>query len=312
MKVFFITGGAGFIGSNYLNKYVPLNPDVLFVNIDALTYAGNLISEHSNYRFENTNICDLPRLKSLFEEYRPKAVLHFAAESHVDMSLENPDIFIQTNVVGTHNLLQLSRRFEVERFHLVSTDEVYGSLQIHEDSFSELSPIKPRNPYSASKASAEMFVRAYHSTFGLNTIITRSSNTYGPNQDGTKLIPRFVSDLIKGEKVPLYGEGLQMREWMFVEDCIDGIETAFTKGVSGEIYNVGGGNEFTNLELTHKILSFFEKDETSISFVKDRQGHDFRYSLNVEKIRDELGWSPKVDFSTGLKLTIKSLMKNTK
>jgi dTDP-glucose 4,6-dehydratase len=307
-----LTGGAGFIASNYINKYVPLSPDTLFVNIDALTYAGNLknihVSELSNYRFENVDIRERARLEEVYRMYKPTAVLHFAAESHVDLSLKNPNIFFETNVLGTHNLLSLAKDYGVGRFHLVSTDEVYGALDEHESSFTEMSPIRPRNPYSASKAGADVMVMAYHETFGLDVIITRSSNTYGPNQDNTKLIPHFVSKLAKGERVPLYGEGLQVRDWMFVEDCIDGIHMTFSRGRSGEIYNVGGGHELKNIELTMKLLAYFDKDESSISYVEDRLGHDFRYALNVEKIKNELGWSPKTNFEMGLQKTIDSLL----
>lgn len=311
-NVILLTGGAGFIGSNYLNKYVPLSPDTRFVNVDVLTYAGNLnnihVSELPNYQFENVDIRDRLRLEELFKRYHPTIVLHFAAESHVDMSLKNPNVFFETNVLGTHNLLTLSKEYGVGRFHLVSTDEVYGALAEDGVAFTEMSPIHPRNPYSASKAGADVMVSAYHETFGMNTIITRSSNTYGPNQDVTKLIPSFVAKLSKGESVPLYGEGLQMRDWMFVEDCIDGINTALTHGISGEVYNVGGGFELKNIELTRKLLAYFNRDESMILYVEDRLGHDFRYALDTSKIKNELGWTPKVDFETGLVRTIESLL----
>ena len=308
----FLTGGAGFIGSNYLNKYVPLNPDVLYVNIDALTYAGNLqniqVSDEPNYVFEKADIRERESLETLFKKYAPTAVLHFAAESHVDLSLKNPNIFFETNVLGTHSLLSLSREYAIARFHLVSTDEVYGALTTADGSFSESSPISPRNPYSASKAGADITVQAYHETFGLNTIVTRSSNTYGPNQDVSKLMPKFIAQLKNDEKVPLYGKGEQMREWMFVEDCIDGIHAAFTLGKSGQVYNVGSSFELSNYELTMKLLKAFGKDDSYISYVEDRLGHDFRYALDVSKIKKELGWSPKVDFTEGLRRTIESYL----
>lgn len=307
-QTIFLTGGAGFIGSNYLNKYVPNQPTCLFVNVDALTYAGKLnnilVSNHPNYRFEQIDIRKEESLRQVFKSYKPTAVLHFAAESHVDLSLKNPSVFFQTNVIGTNNLLNLSREFNVGRFHLVSTDEVYGALDSNDGSFSESSPINPRNPYSASKAAGDAMVQAYHHTFAMNTVITRSSNTYGPNQDTTKLIPRFIAKLQNDESVPLFGKGKQMREWTYVEDCIDGIHAAFTHGKSGEVYNIGSGFEISNYELTMKLLKEFNKDDSYISYVEDRLGHDFRYSLDISKIRSELDWSPKVVFEEGLRRTI--------
>jgi dTDP-glucose 4,6-dehydratase len=307
-KTVFVTGGAGFIGSNYLNKYVAERSDWLFVNIDCLTYAGNLqnisVSEKENYIFSNTDIRDKEGLAKIFEEYKPDAVIHFAAESHVDLSIKDPNIFIQTNIIGTHNLLSLSLEHQVKRFHLISTDEVYGALTVDGASFTENSPIAPRNPYSASKASSELFVRTYNQTFGLNTVISRSSNTFGPHQDRSKLIPLFISKLKDDEKVPLYSRGEQIREWTYVTDCIDGIQMVFCNGLSGEIYNIGSGYELTNYELTKKILAEFGKDDSSISYVDDRIGHDYRYSMDTSKIKTELGWTPQVSFDEGLKRTI--------
>ena len=307
-KVIFVTGGAGFIGSNYLNKFVPRFQNYFFLNIDCLTYAGSLsnvtVGDAHNYVHTESDIREIDELKDLFEKYRPDAVLHFAAESHVDMSIIDPDIFIRTNIIGTHNLLLLSKKFNIKRFHQVSTDEVYGALAMNEESFTEKSPLLPRNPYSASKASADMFVKSYYETFGLPVVITRSCNVFGPNQDRTKLIPSFVSKLAKDEKVPLYSKGEQVREWIYVEDCINAIQKVFENGKNGEIYNIATGIEYTNIELTRQILSRMGKDESYIDFVPDRKGHDFRYSLDSSKIRSELGWMPRVSFEDGLQRVI--------
>ena len=307
-KIVFVTGGAGFIGSNFINKFVPQEKDTLFVNIDCLTYAGDLanvtVSESQNYIFENVDIRNVEALRALFLKYEPKGVIHFAAESHVDLSLKNPSVFVETNVLGTNNLLLLSKEHKVERFHQISTDEVYGALTATGDSFTESTPLAPRNPYSASKASADLMVLAYHRAFGLNTVITRSSNVFGPQQDKTKLIPLFIHRLQNNEKVPLYGKGEQIREWTYVEDCIDAIHTVFTEGKSGEVYNIGSGNELSNSELTNKLLALFGKDASAIEYVEDRLGHDFRYSLDASKIKSELRWKPGYTFEKGLEETL--------
>ncbi len=305
--VVFVTGGAGFIGSNYLNTYVPRCPERLFVNIDCLTYAGNVenvtVDKEKNYILETVDIRDVEKLTSLFETYAPTGVIHFAAESHVDVSIENPDVFIGTNIVGTHNLLKLAREYRVKRFHQISTDEVYGALSAEDSAFTEDAPLTPRNPYSASKAAADLLVGAYHETFGLNTVITRSSNNYGPNQDLSKVIPSFITKLLRGEKVPLYGEGAQMREWVYVGDSVDAIHLVFEQGVNGGMYNIGSQHEMSNLQLTKALLSLTGRDMSSISYVTDRLGHDFRYSLDSSKLRNELGWVPKVSFDVGLRNT---------
>lgn len=310
MKTIFVTGGAGFIGSNYLNKHVVENPGISYVNIDALTYAGDLtnvkVSDEKNYCFEQVDIRDQSALRGLFEKYQPDAVIHFAAESHVDFGLKNPNLFLETNIIGTSNLLALAVDFNIERFHYVSTDEVYGALAIDDPSFLETNLLRPRNQYSASKAGAELMVISYHETYGLNIVITRSCNTFGPNQDDSKLIPKFIKTIADDKPVPLYGKGEQIREWLFVEDCVDGIHKVFTEGKSGEVYNVGGGTEMTNYDLTIKLLESFGKDEAHISYVEDRKGHDFRYSLNISKIKDELNWSPKFEFREALQKTLDS------
>lgn len=302
-----VTGGAGFIGSNYLNKYVPLRPERLFINIDTLTYAGDLanveVGKAKNYLFEKADIRDIGKLRRLFKKHRPTAIINFAAESHVDLSIKNPSVFIETNIIGTHNLLQLAREHGIQRFHQISTDEVYGAHPGRKGAFKEDSLLAPRSPYSASKAGADKMVRAYRETYGLDTVITRSCNVYGPRQDASKVIPRFMTQLLKDEKVPLYSKGEHIREWIYVEDCIDAIHRAFERGRSGEIYNIGTGHELTNLDLTKTLLSLAGKDESYIDRVADRPGHDFRYAVDTSKIEKELKWKPKVPFSKGIKKT---------
>jgi dTDP-glucose 4,6-dehydratase len=302
-----VTGGAGFIGSNFLNYFVPLRPRTLFVNVDCLTYAGDLknikVSSSANYIFEKADIRSRKKLESIFKKYRLTGVIHFAAESHVDLSIKNPRIFLETNILGTENLLALSVIYKVERFLLVSTDEVYGALGPGDAGFKESDVLDPRSPYSASKAGAEHLTRAYANTYKLDVVITRSSNNYGPNQDKSKLIPLFVTNLLKDKPVPLYGKGLQVRDWLYVEDNVRAIDLIFRKGRSGEVYNVGGDCELSNVELTKKLLSLLKKGEKMIKYVADRPGHDFRYSLDSAKIK-KLGWSPSVLFEEGLRRTL--------
>ena len=304
MKSILITGGAGFIGSNYLNTFVPHYKDIHFVNVDALTYAGKLsnitVSDLPNYSFEQVDIQAFTELEKVFATYTPEGVIHFAAESHVDKSIANPDEFIQTNVSGTNNLLRLAVQHKVERFHQISTDEVYGSLQLGDEAFTETHPLAPNNPYSASKAAADLLVRSYHKTFGLNTVITRCSNNFGPYQDDTKLIPLFIKKLKAGETVPLYGDGSNMRDWLHVSDHVRAVDVVFNNGKAGEIYNVGGTHELSNLELVHKLLTLTGRDETAIVHVPDRLGHDFRYAINATKITTQLGWKPTVTFDEGI------------
>jgi dTDP-glucose 4,6-dehydratase len=307
-KTIIVTGGAGFIGSNYLNKYVPLHPETLFVNIDSLTYAGNLsnieVSDCNNYAFEKVDICDYSLIDDVFKKYKPDAIIHFAAESHVDRSIEDPSIFVKTNILGTHNLLTLSKENNVKRFHYISTDEVYGSLSLNENPWTEEYSLDPRSPYSASKASGELLTHSYGETFGLNTVITRSSNNYGPYQDKSKLIPLFITKLLKDEKVPIYGKGENVRDWLYVEDNCDAVELVFRKGKKGETYNIGGGNELSNIELTKKLLDITGKNEDLIENVSDRPGHDLRYAIDITKIKGELGWEPKTSFEEGLNKTV--------
>jgi dTDP-glucose 4,6-dehydratase len=314
LKTIFITGGAGFIGSNYLNKYVPRYPTYRFVNIDALTYAAKKTNIHitslSNYVFEKADIRDAEKLERLFVKYKPTGIIHFAAESHVDLSIKDPNIFIETNIIGTNNLLSLAKKYGVGRFHHISTDEVYGALKDKKGIFTEKSTIAPRNPYSASKAGADVMVMAYHETFGMDTIITRSSNNYGPNQDTTKLIPSFITKLLKGEQVPLYGNGENIRDWLYVEDNIDAIDLVFHKGKSGNVYNIGGNCELANIAVVNKLLKLTGRGASSIRYVEDRLGHDFRYALSSDKLTKTFDWKPKVNFEKGIKKTFQ-YFKNT-
>ncbi|MDD5769915.1 MAG: dTDP-glucose 4,6-dehydratase [Candidatus Gracilibacteria bacterium] len=305
-----ITGGAGFIGSNFLNKYVLLHPEIDFINIDALTYAGKLenisseVSSSSNYAFEKVDIRDIESLKKVYKKYSPTDIIHFAAESHVDNSIKNPIIFTQTNVLGTQNLLDCHREFGLNRFHHISTDEVYGDLP-NGGFFTENTPINPSSPYSASKAGSDLVVKAYGRTFGVDYVITRCSNNYGPNQDNEKLIPHFIELLQNNKPVTVYGDGSNIRDWLYVEDHCDAIWEVFTCAENKSIYNIGGNNEYTNLEITKLILHEMGKGEEFISFVEDRKGHDVRYAIDATKLKTELAWEPKVRFEVGIVKTIK-------
>jgi dTDP-glucose 4,6-dehydratase len=310
-----ITGGAGFIGSNFIRYALDVRPEWQIVNFDLLTYAGNLanlegIPENDKYRFLKGDVSNLDDVKKVFEsgfEY----IINFAAESHVDRSLYDPGLFIKTNILGTQLLLAQARQAGVQRFLQISTDEVYGSLG-KDGLFREDWPLKPNSPYSASKASADLMCRAYFETFGLPVIITRSSNNYGPYQFPEKLIPFFITKALNDEPLPLYGDGLNVRDWLYVEDNCAGIMAALEKGKPGECYNIGGGNEMTNLEITKFILQDLGKSEELIKFVKDRPGHDRRYALDISKATSELGWRPVMDFREGLKKTIRWYLANEK
>lgn len=307
-KRIFVTGGAGFIGSNYLNYVVPKYPDELFVNLDALTYAADLrnvlVDDQPNYVFEKVDINDAAALKRLFEKYEPTKIIHFAAESHVDQSITNPSVFAQTNVIGTNNLAYLARDAGVERFHFISTDEVYGDLQKDEPAFTETSPYRPSSPYSASKAAAELLVLSYMRTYDLPVVITRSANNYGPNQDRTKLMPKFIMNLLEDKKVPLYATGENIRTWLYVSDNVEATDLVFRKGRTGEVYDIAGPEELSNMQVTKTLLDLLGKDESSIEYVTDRLGHDFRYALTGDKLANEFGWRPKTTFAQGLAKTI--------
>lgn len=307
-KKILVTGGAGFIGSNYLNIFVPRYTEYQFINLDVLTYAGSVdnikVSDYPNYVFIKEDIRDKQGLQSIFKKNTPTDILHFAAESHVDISITNPDIFLESNVIGTHNLLYLAKEYKLSRFHYISTDEVYGSLKTpYAPPFKEADPVSPNNPYSASKASGELLARSYYKTFGLDVVITRSSNNFGPNQDITKLIPKFITHLLAGKKVPLYATGRNMRDWIYVEDNVRGIDIVFHRGVSGEIYNIGGGAELSNKEITRLLLKLTKRDSSYIQLVPDRLGHDFRYALDSSKVK-KLGFKTTTPFKDGLERTL--------
>lgn len=307
-----VTGGAGFIGNCFIRHMLEAHPDYKIVNLDALTYAGNLenlydVKDNPNYEFVHGDICDKQLVRLLAAGC--DVIVNFAAESHVDRSITGPEIFIETNVKGTLNLLQAAKEFNIQRYLQVSTDEVYGSLG-KTGYFTETTPLSPNSPYSASKASADMLVRAYYETYKLPVLTTRCSNNYGPYQYPEKLIPFFISKLLKGEKVPVYGDGMNVRDWLFVYDHCSAIDTVLHKGRVGEVYNIGGHNEKTNLEITHLILDAMNKDESSIEYVQDRLGHDRRYAISNDKITSELGWKPSVTFEEGILLTIDWYLNN--
>ncbi len=307
MKTILVTGCSGFIGSNFLNKYVAKYPDIEWINLDKMTYAANSenleINNESNYTFVKGDICDEELVSGLFEKHKFDGVIHFAAESHVDLSIKDPALFVKVNVLGTENLLRQANKYGVKRFHHVSTDEVYGELD-ETGYFTENTNIQPNSPYSASKASSDLMVRAYIETFGLDATISRCSNNYGPNQDGTKLIPKFINLLLQDKKVPLYKDGKNIRDWLYVEDHCDAIWQIFTKAKKGAVYNIGGNEEKSNMEITKTLLNATGRNESYIEFVADRPGHDFRYAIDASKIKNDLGWEPKYDFETGIEKTI--------
>jgi len=302
-----ITGGAGFIGSNFIHYTLKNHKDDQIINFDKLTYCGNLenlkdIKEDKRYKFIKGDICNEKLVDQVFQKEKPDFVLNFAAETHVDRSIKTPKNFTKTNILGTHTLLEVSRKYNIKKFLQISTDEVYGSIK--KGKFKETDPLLPNSPYAASKAGADLLVRSYYKTFKLPILITRSSNNFGPYQYPEKLIPFFITNLLQGKKVPLYGTGLNIRDWIYVLDNCAGIDVVLRKGKIGEIYNIGGGNEKTNLEIAKIILNEFGKDETFIEYVKDRPGHDFRYALDTKKIK-YLGWKPKYNFEKAIKETIK-------
>ncbi len=307
-----VTGGAGFIGSCFIRHILNKYKDYKVINIDALTYAGNIenlndVKDNQNYKFIHGNICDKELVRELVNQV--DCVVNFAAESHVDRSITGPEIFIETNVKGTLNLLQAAKEAKIERFLQVSTDEVYGSLG-KTGYFYETTPLAPNSPYSASKASADLLVRAYYETYKMPVLNTRCSNNYGPYQYPEKLIPFFISKLLKGEKVPVYGDGLNVRDWLYVYDHCSAIDTVLHNGKIGEIYNIGGHNEKTNIEITKLILNAMGKDESSIEYVQDRLGHDRRYAISNDKIQSQLGWEPSLTFEEGIKITIDWYLNN--
>ncbi len=320
-----VTGGAGFIGTNFVYDWFQCENDTI-VNVDKLTYAGNLhsldaLKANNKHNFVRADICDQVSLDNLFKQYRPRAVVHFAAESHVDRSIHGPAEFVQTNMVGTFTLLESARNYWLAlegqskqnfRFLHVSTDEVYGSLGTNDPQFSETTPYAPNSPYSASKAGSDHLVRAYHHTYGLPTLTTNCSNNYGPYQFPEKLIPLMIANALAGKNLPVYGDGKNVRDWLYVGDHCSGIRTVLAGGQVGEVYNIGGWNEKTNLEVVHTLCDLLDalKPKSSgsyrdqIQFVKDRPGHDRRYAIDARKIERELGWRPVETFETGLRKTV--------
>ena len=313
-----VTGGAGFIGSNFIYYMLKKHPSYRVVCIDALTYAGNLETlekamENPNFRFFKGDITDRKAVYGLFEEEKFDAVVNFAAESHVDRSIEEPEVFLKTNILGTQVLLDASRKYGNIRYHQVSTDEVYGDLPLDRPDlfFTEETPIHTSSPYSASKASADLLVMAYYRTYGLPVTISRCSNNYGPYHFPEKLIPLMLINALEGKTLPVYGEGLNVRDWLYVEDHCKAIDLILHKGRIGEVYNVGGHNEKANIEVVKTLLRILGKDESLIRYVKDRPGHDMRYAIDPTKIQTELGWEPETNFNDGLRKTVNWYLANT-
>ncbi|MFM7194073.1 MAG: dTDP-glucose 4,6-dehydratase [Bacteroidota bacterium] len=321
-----ITGGAGFIGSHVVRRFVNRYPDYRIVNLDKLTYAGNLenlrdIEGAANHVFVHGDICDLPLVEELFARHSIDGVIHLAAESHVDRSLEHPAEFASTNIIGTINLLAAAKKYwgkdSSKRFYQVSTDEVYGSAE-HGAMFTERTPIDPRSPYSASKASADHFVMAWHNSFGLPVVISRCSNNYGPNHFPEKLIPLMIHNIINRKPLPVYGKGENIRDWLFVPDHAAAIDAIFHQGTPGEVYNIGGNNEWRNIDLVQYLCRLLDRklnrapgeSEQLITFVTDRPGHDLRYAIDSSKLQSELGWKPSVTFEEGLELTVDWYLAN--
>ena len=307
-----VTGGCGFIGSNFVRYMLDTYDEISIVNLDKLTYAGNPenlkdIENDSRYTFVQGDICDPDSVNSVISKYNIDTIVHFAAESHVDRSIDDGSVFIKTNVLGTYTMLEAARKCGIKRFVHISTDEVYGSTI--EGSFVETDILEPSSPYSSSKAGSDLLALSFFTTHNLPVIVTRCTNNYGPYQYPEKLIPFFVSNLIEGKKVPVYGTGKNIRDWLYVIDHCSAIDFVIQNGIPGEIYNIGGGEEKTNLEITYKILELLGKDESSIEYVEDRKGHDFRYSLDFGKLR-AMGWEPEYSFEEAIESTVKWYTEN--
>jgi len=317
VKKILVTGGAGFIGSNFVQMVLCEYHDCFVVNLDKLTYAGNLenlssFADNSNYKFIKGDICDRELVCQIMDEYKIEAIINFAAESHVDRSITGPKIFIDTNVNGTLNLLEAARDRDIERFVQISTDEVYGSLELSGGQFTEDTPISPNSPYSASKAASDHLVNAFGHTWGLKFNITRCSNNYGQYQFPEKMIPLMINNALKDKELPVYGDGLHVRDWLYVYDHCTAIWKVLTKAKPGQIYNIGGCNEKANLEIIEVILERLGKSKSLIKHVKDRPGHDRRYAIDATKIITELGWKPSVTFEQGIIKTIDWYLENSK
>ena len=312
-----VTGGAGFIGGNFVHYMLGKYPEDRIVCIDKLTYAGNMstlapVMDNPNFRFCKTDICDRAAVYAIFEEEKPDVVINFAAESHVDRSIENPEVFLQTNILGTQVMMDACRKYGIQRYHQVSTDEVYGDLPLDRPDlfFTEETPIHTSSPYSSSKAGADLLVLAYHRTFGLPVTISRCSNNYGPYHFPEKLIPLMIANALADKPLPVYGEGLNVRDWLYVEDHCKAIDMIVRNGRVGEVYNVGGHNEKRNIDIVKIILQELGKPESLITYVADRKGHDMRYAIDPTKIHNELGWLPETKFEDGIKKTIRWYLDN--
>lgn len=314
-----VTGGAGFIGSNFIFHMLSAHTDYRIVCVDKLTYAGNLstlerVMDNPNFRFCKLDICDREGIDKLFVEENPDIVVNFAAESHVDRSIENPEIFLQTNIIGTSVMMDASRKYGVKRYHQVSTDEVYGDLPLDRPDlfFTETTPIHTSSPYSSSKAGADLLVLAYYRTYGLPVTISRCSNNYGPYHFPEKLIPLMIANALADKPLPVYGKGENVRDWLYVEDHCKAIDLIIHNGKVGEVYNVGGHNEMKNIDIVKLICKELGKPESLITYVADRKGHDMRYAIDPTKIHNELGWLPETKFADGIKKTIKWYLDNEK
>lgn len=316
-KTVIVTGGAGFIGSNFVFHMLAKYPEYRIICLDKLTYAGNLstlksVMDNPNFRFVKGDICDREAVYKLFEEEKPGIVVNFAAESHVDRSIENPGVFLETNIMGTATLMDACRKYGIERYHQVSTDEVYGDLPLDRPDlfFTEETPIHTSSPYSSSKASADLLVQAYNRTYGLPVTISRCSNNYGPYHFPEKLIPLMIVNALADKPLPVYGEGLNVRDWLYVEDHCKAIDLIIHKDRVGEVYNIGGHNEKTNIYIVKKILELLGKPESLITYVADRKGHDLRYAIDPTKIHNELGWLPETKFDDGIVKTVNWYLEN--
>ncbi len=316
MKII-ITGGAGFIGGNFVHYMLKKYPDYKIVCVDCLTYAGNMetlepVINNPNFKFYKADITDRDAVFGVFENEHPDIVVNFAAESHVDRSIENPDVFLKTNILGTQVMMDACRKFGIQRYHQVSTDEVYGDLPLDRPDlfFTEKTPLHTSSPYSASKASADLLVQAYHRTFDLPVTISRCSNNYGPYQFPEKLIPLMIANALNNKPLPVYGKGENVRDWLYVEDHCHAIDLIIHKGTVGEIYNIGGHNEMKNIDIVKIICKALDKPESLIAYVTDRKGHDMRYAIDPEKIHNELGWLPETKFENGIQKTIKWYLNN--
>ncbi len=312
-----VTGGAGFIGSNFIFYELKNHPEDRVICMDKLTYAGNLstlksVMDNDKFRFIKADICDRNAVNNIFEDEHPDIVVNFAAESHVDRSIENPDIFLQTNILGTQILMDACRKYGIKRYHQVSTDEVYGDLPLDRPDlfFTEETPIHTSSPYSASKAAADLLVLAYHRTYDLPVSISRCSNNYGPYHFPEKLIPLMIANALNNKPLPVYGKGENVRDWLYVEDHCHAIDLVMRKGREGEVYNIGGHNEMRNIDIVKLICKELGKPESLITYVTDRKGHDMRYAIDPAKISNELGWLPETKFADGLKKTVKWYLEN--